>query len=329
MVSRVLRRDIAVLVGLLVLGLGFSVVSSADDLDELASAGVHANAPGSTGQIEAFPQLDDVLVVGTSQNSNVPSATLNDVFTVDPATNGSLSVAIGVGVWGATADMANERILFTSSDGVSFGNELFEVPFAGGDPASLGVIAAVTGAPLRIDGLAFSGGVLYGTNAGGGASENGLFSIDMGTLVATNIALWTDSISGIDGDPDTGVIYGVNDTTGQLVTISTTGTIANVIAYPAGLSDIDGIAVGDGKAFLVTDEGGDIPVYDIATGVYETPLTSPFTAADVFSGGAYAGAAQQPTPTPVTPGIPTTSGFGLALLIGLIATVGLFALLRR
>ncbi len=321
------RIDVAAVVCVLVLGFGLPAPSSADGIDELASAGVHVNMPGSTGQIEAFPLLDDVLVVGTSQNSSDPAGTLNDIFTVDPATNVSVSVATGVGVWGATADMANERILFTSSDGVNFGNELFEVPFAGGDPVSLGGITTVAGAPFRIDGLGFSGGVLYAATADG--LNNGLYSIDMGTLVATNIALWGDSISGIDGDPDTGVIYGVNDTTGQLVTISTTGTIANVIAYPAGLTDIDGIAVGDGKAFLVTDEAGSIPVYDIASGLYETSLTSPFAAADTFSGAAYAGVAQQPTPTPASPGIPATNGFGLALLIGLIATVGLFVLLRR
>lgn len=321
------KFNVGVVVCLLVFGLGFSAMSSADDLDELASAGVHVNVPGSNGQIDAFPLLEDVLVVGTSQNSSDPTGTLNDIFTVDPATDVSVSVATGVGVWGATADMANGRVLFTSSDGMSFGNELFEVPFAGGDPVSLGGVMDVTGAPFRVDGLGFSGGVLYATNAD--SLSNGLYSIDMGTLVATNIALWADSISGIDGDPDTGVIYGVNDTTGQLVTISTTGTIANVIAYPAGLTDIDGIAVGDGKAFLVTDEAGTIPVYDIASGTFETPLTSPFTAADVFSGAAYAGADQQPTPTPTSPGIPATNGFGLALLIGLIATVGLFILLRR
>ena len=313
---------------LLALGLCIGTVSSAADSDELATAIVSGYVPGPTDQPEAFPPLADVLVVGTSQNSPDPSATLNDVFTVDPATNGSASVATGVGVWGATADQENERILFTrsSTQATGFGDELFEVPFAGGDPVSLGIITDVTGLPFRVDGLAVSGGVLYGTNAGGGTT-NGFFAIDWSTLIISGFVGYADSISGIDADPDTGVIYGVNDSTGQLVTLSTGGAISTVIAYPAGLTDIDGIAVGDGKAFLVTDESGSIPVYDIATGVFETPLTSPFTSADVFSGAAYAGAVFQP-PQPV-PAVPAVNGFGLVLLIGLVAAAALVILLRR
>ncbi len=82
---------------------------------------------------------------------------------------------------------------------------------------------------------------------------------------------------------------GTNDTTGQLVAISTLGAITNVIAYPAGMVDIDGLAVGNGIAYLVTDEAGAFPVYDNAGGPFGAALTSPFTAADTFSGAAFAG----------------------------------------
>lgn len=143
------------------------------------------------------------------------------------------------------------------------------------------------GEGFRIDGLAMSGGVLYGVNAGAGPG-NGFYTISLTTLVATPVALFLDSISGLDADPATGIIYGTNDTTGQLVTITTAGVITNLAAYPAGVADVDGLAVGNGFAYLVTDEAGTFPVYDIGGAVFVASLTSPFTAADTFSGGALA-----------------------------------------
>ncbi len=114
-------------------------------------------------------------------------------------------------VWGATADFANERILFTCASGltppvgeIGGGDELFAVPFSGGAPTSLGRITSPNGG-FRVDGLAISGGVLYGANAGAGV-DNGFYSIDTTTLVVTQIARYADSISGIDADPDTGII---------------------------------------------------------------------------------------------------------------------------
>lgn len=323
------RREMFVVVScIFALTVFVGTSGEAADLDEAASAGIWVVNPGSFNSPEVFPALDNMLVVGTSQNSSDPTATLNDMFAIDVLTDTSVSGYSGMGLWGATADLANDRILFTRSSGAGNGDQLAAIPFAGGDPVLVGNITDVAGAPQRIDGLAISGGVLYGTVAD--AVSNGLFIIDLGTFVATQVGTYSDSVSGIDADPDTGVIYGVNDTSAQLVTISTTGVITNVAAYPSGLSDIDGIAVGGGKAYLVTDESGDIPVYDIASGLFETPLTSPFTGADVFSGAAF-GPTQQPTPTPTVPpdAIPTVSTYGLFILIGLIAMAALFILVRR
>jgi hypothetical protein len=306
-------------VGLSLCGLTFA--QPAEDYSAVVDPGT---GPAPIGQ--AVPNISGLLFVGTSQNTTDPAGTLNDVFTVDPVTDIPNSILTDVGTWGATADVANQRVLFTRSSGTASGNELFEIPYAGGDPASLGTITYGGGANLRVDGLAISGGVLYATNAGGLSTENGLWSVDWGTLEATNVALFSDSISGIDADPDTGIIYGVNDSAGALVTLSTTGTITNVIAYPGGLADIDGIACGDGKCYLVTDEAGDIPVYDIASGTFETPLTSPFTAASVFSAGAIA-----------TGGgggddggdVPATTGIGIALLVLLLGGGSAYYLRRK
>ena len=287
------RCSVFVAVGLLSLGL--CSPAFAYDVDEWDAATGPADAPGPVPVLQGVPALDGLLLVGTSTNVNDPTATVNDIFTVDPVTDMSTSVLTATQIWGATADPANSRVLFTRASGltppagqIGGGDELMEVPFAGGVPTSIGRITSPAGG-FRVDGLAMSGGVLYGVNAGAGA-ENGFYSIDLGTLVVTQIALFADSISGLDADPDTGIIYGVNDTTAQLVTISLTGTITNVAAYPVGLTDIDGIAVGNGFAYLVTDEAGTIPVYDLVGGTYVTPLTSPFTAADTFSGAALASA---------------------------------------
>ncbi len=234
--------------------------------------------------IEGVSPITGQLFVGTALN---PTGSSNDIFLIDPETDTSTNAAAG-NVWGATVDFANGRVLFTSSAGSSNGDQLWEVPLEGGAPTSLGtIIDSGDDLPQRIDGLAISNGTLYGSYAGSTA-EDGLWEIDMDTLVATSIATWPDSISGIDADSATGTIYGVNDTTLELVTIETNGTITPVAAYPDGFSDIDGLAVGRGFAYLVTAAPGDFPVYDLVNDVYVTSLTSPFTAIDTFSGAAIA-----------------------------------------
>ncbi len=315
------QKRAIIFVGLMSLCLCATAFAQAD---ESATAGEISDSPGSRDITSGVGSLEGLLFIGTSQNSSDPTATLNDVFTVDPATDISASILSQVQVWGATADIANARVLFTRSDGVNFGNELFEIPCAGGTPTSLGTIT-ITGAPLRIDGLAFSGGLLYGVQAGGGGA-NGLYEISLADLSATFIAPYGDSISGIDADVD-GIIYGVNDSTGNLVTLGTDGTITNVAAYPAGLTDIDGIAVSGGFAYLVTDESQPISVYDLINDVYVADLTSPFTSADVFSGAALCPLVDDDPNFDIE--IPTVSRWGLALLATALLGISLYLLRRR
>ncbi len=97
----------------------------------------------------------------------------------------------------------------------------------------------------------------------------------------------TADIGGLAVDTTTGDLYGTDDGSGSIVRINNDGTLTVVAAYPAGQTDIDGLAYGNGKLFLVIDEPGDIFVYDIASGLYETPLTNPWTTSEIFSGGAF------------------------------------------
>ncbi len=289
----------------------------------------------------AFGQI----ITGTSINA---SGTSNDVFEIDVTTDMATSL-FNQAVWGATYDAANGRVLFTSDtpgpspSGPPTGNEdaappeggivggahLFEYLPTEGTTTYLGDIVDGGGTPFRIDGLAISGGVLYGSRAA--ALADGIYEIDMGTLVATLALALTDSISGIDADPDTGIIYGVNDSAGQLVSIDVGGgVVTDVAAYPDGAeTDLDGLAVGGGKAYMIPDDNapGLIYVYDIASGTFDTPLTAPWGAtADIFSGGAFVFSSEPPEPIV---NVPTLNGIGLVLLIALLAAASIMLIRRR
>jgi len=100
-----------------------------------------------------------------------------------------------------------------------------------------------------------------------------------------------NDFGGLAFNVNLGHLYGTNDdaTPGPagVYRILPDGTTSLVVAYPAGQTDIDGLAYGDGKLYLVTDEPGDIYVYDIAGAAFDPPLTNPWTTSEIFSAGAY------------------------------------------
>lgn len=291
--------------------------------EEAAQPGGEADAPTSI-QGTAIPP--DSIVTGTSLN---PSGTSHQVFDVDAASGVATPLASDVPVWGATYDAANGRVLFTSSIGTSVGGAaLWEIEVATGTMTQVGEIRDAAGAPFRIDGLAISNGTLYGSRAA--ASSDGLYSIDMNTLVVTLVFPFADSISGIDADPATGFIYGVDDSTTQLVRIDLGGpSIVPVAPYPdVNETDIDGLAIGNGRAYLIPDDNSPnlIYVYNIGTGMYETPLPAPWSASDTFSGGAYVPTSYVP---PLTQEIPTLSPLGLTALVASLALAAGLLFRRR
>ncbi|MEZ5460560.1 hypothetical protein [Dokdonella sp.] len=293
--------------------------------DEDYSARVSGNyVPGSV--LGGGPIAPDNLFAGTALNG---PGTNNNAYLIDPVTSAATALLDLVPIWGATFDPAGNRILYTTEAGASGtvdGAPLFEIPIDTGTPALLGVIRDDTGAEFRIDGLAMSGGVLYGSRAA--ADRDGIYSIDMTTFTATLLIPSTDSISGIDADPATGTIYGVDDTIGSLVQIDIgAGTITPVVAYPdAAETDIDGLAVGNNRAYLIPDDNapGLIYVYNLQTASFETPLTAPWgVTEDTFAGGAYiSGAPEQPLgPVAELPVFGTKIAALLALLLGTLAIV--------
>lgn len=110
----------------------------------------------------------------------------------------------------------------------------------------------------------------------------------------------TFDFGGLDVDDSSGVLYGLSDTgPAGIYSIDVTGLTQTFLsAYPNNPStnlpetDIDGMAAGNGKIYLVTD--GNITsqpvfyIYDIATASYTGTIPSVFTGAGTFSAAAFA-----------------------------------------
>jgi hypothetical protein len=233
------------------------------------------------------------LVAGTGDFGGAFS---DPVFEISvEVTNSAVALFSGFAVGGATYDQAGGRVLFTSSNDSGSGAEdfadLWSWPISGGFPTPIGVISTTSGT-LRVDGLAIADGLLYGVHQFDSPEGlPGLYQIDWVTLQATLVITTPDGgISGIDADPQTGIIYGVNDNSGHLVEIDFTTGITDVVAYPAGENDIDGLAIDDAhRAYLITDDpsSGEVFVFNLETGSYETSLASPWMNTETFSGGAF------------------------------------------
>ena len=121
-----------------------------------------------------------------------------------------------------------------------------------------------------------------------------VYEIDPVTLVATQLYVYpsTFDFGGVDVDAATDLLYGLNDATTapgrglyEIDVVAQTTTLR--APYPAGETDIDGLAVYNGLAYYVTDQPGLFYIYDVASGTQVGTLTSPFTGSAVFSAAAY------------------------------------------
>lgn len=251
------------------------------------------------------------LFIGVDDNT-VPA------YRVDTLTNGFTQAFLGFEVWGSAYDSENDRIFFNN------GSTLYVWP-VGGAVSTLGTITDATGAAQSLVGLAFYNGVLYGTK---NIANEAVYTIDINTLVATVFIDYVDAdfdFGGFAADPDTGNLYATNDDTtpngSGLFQINLDGSATLIAPYPDSQTDIDGLAVGGGRAYLVTDEPGFIYVYDFAAAAYMTPLNNPWTTSEVFSAGAWIGGAAAAIPALAPPGI-------LLLVLALVG-IGLWSLRRR
>jgi uncharacterized repeat protein (TIGR01451 family) len=255
---------------------------SAETLAEQALAlDAQANPRASTLPGQTFGGAAGPLLVGVDD-------TAVGAFRVDVVGDIATLAFTGAGVWGAAYDEANDRVLFNS------GTELLEWP-VGGAVNSLGTITDAGMAALSMTGLAFGNDTLYACR---NIANEAIYEIDLNTLVATVFIDYVDAdfdCGGLAFNPDDGFLYMTNDDTtpfgSGLFRMNLDGTGTLITPYPPGETDIDGLAIGDGRAYLLIDEPGDLYVWDFALAAYQTPLTSPFTTSETFSGGTWIGAA--------------------------------------
>lgn len=215
-------------------------------------------------------------------------ATLN-AYRMEPSSSASLEAFTGVEVWGAAYDPVGDRVFFSD------GTVLWVWPVTG-TPTMLGTVTDSLATSVSMEGLAYYDGTLYASRVAATGEGEGIYTVDPDTLGASRVIAFLNpaqtTISGIDADPDTGQLYGVNDSTALrgLVKIDPDGTVTVVTDYAAGETDVDGLAIGGGNAYLITDDANDDwAVYNFAAGTYVGTVTSPYTTTEVFAAGAWIG----------------------------------------
>jgi hypothetical protein len=221
-------------------------------------------------------------------------------YLVDPASGQEYPLFDGLEVWGATYDAENQVVYIAS------GALLYRWP-TNATPELVGTIkGATTNANLSITGLAFHDDTLYGLHPiySGSDDPKAVYIINPATAKAT---LYTQfdapadqiDMGGLAVDPATGTLYATNEAPALrgLVTIDPTGTVTVVAPYPAGQNDIDGLAIGNGRAYLLTDEPGYIYVVNLSSMTYEAPIDNPWTTPELFAGAASIGDSESVTPS--------------------------------
>lgn len=213
------------------------------------------------------------------------------------------------GIYGVSVDNANRTIYFNVGDFPL--SELYSVHYD--DPAMdfSGALRPRKVADLRyqdsqiINGLAFDSntGTLYGVDdfqstTGGG--PEGIYSINLATGETTLVvdlsvgSYFNWQIRGIDFNPVDNLLYAVNvDSTPNgiglfSIDVNGAGTISPVVTLTG--TNKTGLAIGDNKAYIVPDDGpNDIEVYNLGTGLFETPITGvPWNSSELDNGAGWA-----------------------------------------
>ncbi len=237
-------------------------------------------------EANSFFGAGDLLFVGIDN-------TAVSTYSIDPADNTTTPLFTGNSVWGAAmipAASPGDAVVYISS-----GSTLYRWP-ANGAPELCCTLTyqAATTATVGVAWDPNAGELLFSKNI----SNEAIYSLP---AVAANcpatcdLTLQRDYVDaaidagGITYDPNTDTLYAVSDTTPDngIYIIEADASLTFVAPYPANQTDIDGLAYGNGKLYLVTDEPGDIYVFDIAGAVYGSPLANPWSSNELFSGAAF------------------------------------------
>jgi len=209
---------------------------------------------------------------------------------------------------GLAADNTNGILYWIDS-----GSRFLRAPIVSSGTLSQTFIANLTvgGTTTSFVSLAYDStdNVLVAYRNSASATTEGFYSVDTTTGVCTLLALaaaTSDNYAGLDYDPVTDAFYGTNENS----TLANRGlyrvnkpwtapTFTFLDEYPDADTNVDGTAVGAGRAYLVNDAAaqGAFP-YNITTGSFETTISPlPYTATGTDSGGAWA-----PGMIPLPPG---------------------------
>jgi uncharacterized repeat protein (TIGR01451 family) len=265
--------------------LSAAVPAIADDAESLreqaaaqqAQVSPPAAPPAVPGVLPPFGGAGGPLFVGVD-DTTVPA------YRIDTTSSAATVAFSGFQVWGAAFDAVGDRILFNN------GSTLYEWPI-GGAVNTLGTIVDGMAVSQTMTGLAFHNGTLYACR---NIANEAIYTINTTTLVASVFIDYVDAdfdCGGLAVNPGDGMVYMTNDDATPLgsglfrMNMDGSGTL--ITAYPAGQTDIDGLAIGDGRAYLVIDEPGSIFVWDFGTAAYLAPLTNPWTTSETFSAGAF------------------------------------------
>ena len=229
-----------------------------------------------------FPDQPPYSLFAGVDDAALPTA----AFLIDPGTDTNIPAFGGAEVWGSAYDPANDKIYFTA------GSILWEWPVGAGTATELGTIMDPAGATLSFVGLAFYNDTLYGTR---NVTNEAIYVIDTSTLIATVFIDFDDTLldrrwlSAADPEHRRFLLHQRRQQRHPRPQPDQPGWHGHADhPYPDAQTDIDGLAVSDdGYAYFVIDEPGSIYVWDFGAGAFATPLTSPFTTSEIFSGGAW------------------------------------------
>ena len=251
------------------------------------------------------------------------------IWAVDIVTNQASPVLSGFGAVAMAVD-GNTNTLYFMTNTVTLYRWDLDTPQT--PPSLVGTTTNQSGANLSLTGLAFdnANNKLYASRTlDSSAGPEGFYELNPATAQAAlriSVPSAQSDFGGFDYDPQTGNFYANNDvsTTGIYRVDFTNNNVNFVAGYPATSDnppDIDGVAVGGGKVYMIEDRavqtGGKVYVYNLTTNVYEPALQTPWFFNETFAGATYI-----PNFSDFMANVPEPAGATALLLAGIAALSG-------